>query len=123
MDILNFIIRLSLSWSRCIQYSFKAFHVGYFYGVHWNKEVRRPFLGNLLQVFLCQLIVRLELLFVLISTRCDIGEVAVCVEFDQRSKPMKCVWCEAQCTLDCILQLIVISVEDGIGLPLLVHVA
>jgi hypothetical protein len=54
--------------------------------------------------------------------RCDIGEVTVCAEFHQRSKPMKCVRCDAQCRLDCILQLIVIRVEDGIGLPLLVHV-
>ena len=59
----------------------------------------------------------------LISVHCDIGEVAVCAKFDQRYKPMKCVWCEARCILDCILQLFLISVEDDIGLPLLVHVA
>jgi hypothetical protein len=28
---------------------------------------------------------------VLIHTCCDIGEVTVCTEFHQRSKPMKCV--------------------------------
>jgi hypothetical protein len=60
---------------------------------------------------------------VLIRARCDIGEVTVYAEFHQRSKPMKCVGCDAWCRLDCILQLIVISVEDDIGLPLLVHVA
>jgi hypothetical protein len=60
---------------------------------------------------------------VLINTHCDIGEVAIWVEFDQRSKPMKCVWGVAQRRLDFILQLFVIGVEDGIGLPLLVHVA
>jgi hypothetical protein len=60
---------------------------------------------------------------VLISARCDIGEVEVHVEFDKTYKPMKCVWCEAQCRMDCILHLVVISMEDGIGLPLLFHVA
>jgi hypothetical protein len=35
---------------------------------------------------------------------------------------MKCVWGEARCRLDCILQLVVIGVEDDIGLPLLLHV-
>jgi hypothetical protein len=59
---------------------------------------------------------------VVINARCDIGEVAVCAEFYQRYKPMKCVWGEARCRLDFILQLVVIGVEDGIGLPLLVHV-
>jgi hypothetical protein len=100
MDILNFIILLSISRSRCIQYSVRAIHVGHFCEVHWNKEVCRPFLGNLLQVFLCQLVVRMKLMFVLINACCDIGEVAIHVEFDQRSKPMKCVWCEARCRLD-----------------------
>jgi hypothetical protein len=65
---------------------------------------------------------RLELLFFLISTHCDIGEVVFCVECDQRSKPMKCVWCDVRHRLDFILQLILISMEDDIGLPLLVHV-
>jgi hypothetical protein len=59
---------------------------------------------------------------VLISPCSDIGEVVVCAEFYQRSKPMKCVWCEAWCILDCILQLVVIGVADEIGQPLLVHV-
>jgi hypothetical protein len=59
---------------------------------------------------------------VLINAHCDIGEVAVHAEFYQRSKPMKCVWGEVQCRLDCILQLVVIGMEDGIRLPLLVHV-
>jgi len=36
---------------------------------------------------------------------------------------MKCVRCDAQCRLDGILQLSVVSVEDDIGLTLLVHVA
>jgi hypothetical protein len=59
---------------------------------------------------------------VLINTCCDIGEVAIHAEFYQRSKPGKCVWGEARCRLDFILQLVVIGVEDDIGLPLLVHV-
>jgi hypothetical protein len=54
--------------------------------------------------------------------RCDIGEVTVCAKFHQRSKPMKCVGCDAWCRLDGILQLSVVSVEDDIGFPLLVHV-
>ena len=58
----------------------------------------------------------------LISARCDIGEVAVHTEFYQRSKPMKCVWGEAWCRLDCILQLVVIGMKYNVGLPLLVHV-
>ena len=62
------------------------------------------------------------MMFVLISARCDIGEVVVCAKFYQRSKHVKCVWGEARCRLDCILQLVVIGVEDDIGLPLLVHV-
>jgi hypothetical protein len=60
---------------------------------------------------------------VLISVHCDIGEVAVHAKFYQRSKPMKCVLGEVWCRQDCILQLVVISMEDDIGLPLLVHVA
>jgi hypothetical protein len=60
---------------------------------------------------------------VLINACCDIGEVAVHIEFCQRSKPMKCVLGEERCRLDCILQLVVIGMEDNIGLPLLVHVA
>jgi hypothetical protein len=59
---------------------------------------------------------------VLISARYDIGEVDVRAEFYQRYKPMKCVLGEARCRLDFILQLVVISVEDDIELPLLVHV-
>jgi hypothetical protein len=35
---------------------------------------------------------------------------------------MKCVWGEAWCRPDCILQLVLTGVEDGIGMPLLVHV-
>jgi hypothetical protein len=35
---------------------------------------------------------------------------------------MKCVWGVVRCGLDCILQLVVIGMEDGIGIPLLVHV-
>ena len=54
---------------------------------------------------------------------CDIGEVAVCTEFDQRSKPMKYIWGDSRCRLNCILQLVEVGVEDNIGLPLLVHVA
>jgi hypothetical protein len=59
---------------------------------------------------------------VLISVCCDIGEVAVCAEYYQMYKPMKCVWGEVWCRLDCIFQLVVIRVEDGIGLPWFVHV-
>jgi hypothetical protein len=58
----------------------------------------------------------------LVSEHCDIGEVAVRAEFYQRYKPMKCVWGEARCRLNCIRQLVVIGMEDGIRLPLLVHV-
>ena len=36
---------------------------------------------------------------------------------------MKCVQGDARCRLDCDLQLVVLGVEDHIGLPLLVHVA
>jgi hypothetical protein len=59
---------------------------------------------------------------VLISACCDINEVAVCAELHQGSKPVECVWGDARCRLDGILQLVVIGVEDDIGLPLLVHV-
>jgi hypothetical protein len=60
---------------------------------------------------------------VLISVHCDIGEVAVHAEFYQSYKPMKCVWGDARCRLDCIVQLVLIGMEDDIGLPLVVHVA
>jgi hypothetical protein len=59
---------------------------------------------------------------VLINTLCDIGEVVVHAKFYQSSKPMNCVWGEAWSRLYCILQLVLIYVEDDIGLPLLVHV-
>jgi hypothetical protein len=59
----------------------------------------------------------------LISVHCNIGEVVVHVEFHQGSKPVKCVRGVSWCRLDCDLQLVVIGMEDGIGLPLLVHIA
>jgi hypothetical protein len=57
----------------------------------------------------------------LITMHCNIGEVVVCAKFHQRSKPMKYVWGDSRCRLNCILQLVEIGVEDRIGLPLLVH--
>ena len=58
----------------------------------------------------------------LICACCDVGEVTICVEFHQRSKPMKRVGCNAWCILNDIPQLNVVCMEDGIGLPLFVHV-
>jgi hypothetical protein len=59
----------------------------------------------------------------LITTCCNIGEVAVCAKFHQRSKPMKYVLGDSRCRLNFILQLVEVGVEYNIGLPLLVHVA
>jgi hypothetical protein len=59
----------------------------------------------------------------LITTCCNIGEVAVYAKFHQRYKPMQYVWGDSWCRLNCILQLIEVGVEDNIGLPLVVHVA
>jgi hypothetical protein len=54
---------------------------------------------------------------------CDVGKVTICTEFHQRSKPMKCVGCDARCRLNGIIQLSVVSMEYSIGLPLVFHVA
>jgi hypothetical protein len=59
---------------------------------------------------------------VLIYMCCDVGEVIICVEFHQRSKTMKRVGCDAQCRLNGIIQLSVVSMEDDIGPTLFVHV-
>ena len=59
----------------------------------------------------------------LISTHCNVGEVVVHAELHQGSKPVKCVQGDAWCRLDCDLQLVVIGMEDDIGLPLIFHVA
>ena len=48
--------------------------------------------------------------------------MVVCIEFHQGSKPVECVRGYTRLGLDSGLQLGVISVEDGILLPLLVHV-
>jgi hypothetical protein len=58
----------------------------------------------------------------LINRHCNIGEVVVCTKFHQGSKPVKCVQGDARCRMNCDLQLVVICVEDRIGLPLLFHV-
>jgi hypothetical protein len=58
----------------------------------------------------------------LITARCNIGEVVVYAKFHQRSKPLQYVWGDRQCRLNIILQLVEVGVEDNIGLPLLVHV-
>jgi hypothetical protein len=49
----------------------------------------------------------------LISAWCDVDEVAVHAEFHQWPKSVKCVRGDARRSLDCDLQLVVISVEDG----------
>jgi hypothetical protein len=59
----------------------------------------------------------------LITVHCNIGEVAIRAKFHQRYKPMKYVWGDPRCRLNCIPQLVEVGVEDSIGLPLLVHVA
>jgi hypothetical protein len=46
----------------------------------------------------------------LIIVRCDVDEVAVRGEFHQWPKYVKCVRGDARCSLDCDLQLVVISV-------------
>jgi hypothetical protein len=58
----------------------------------------------------------------LIIACCDIDEMMVYVEFHQGPKPMESVWGYMRHILDGYLQLVVISVEDNILLPLLVHV-
>jgi hypothetical protein len=58
---------------------------------------------------------------VLIYMRCDVGEVTICVEFHQKSKPMKSVGCNAWCRLNGIPQLSIVCMEDNIGLPFFVH--
>jgi hypothetical protein len=64
----------------------------------------------------------MELLFVLVYVHRDVGEVTICAEFHQRSKPMKSIGCNAWCRLNGIPQLSVVCMEDDIGLPLFVHV-
>jgi hypothetical protein len=59
---------------------------------------------------------------VIVCARRDVGELTICVKFHQRSKPMKSVGCNAWCRLNGIPQLSVVRMEDGIGLPLFVHV-
>jgi hypothetical protein len=49
---------------------------------------------------------------------CDVGEVMICAEFHQWSKPMKHVGCDVWCRLNGIIQLSLVSMEDDIGLPL-----
>jgi hypothetical protein len=63
------------------------------------------------------------MLFMLINARCNVGEVAVCIEIHQGSKPVKCVQDDAWCRLDCDLQLVLVGVEYDIALPLFSHVA
>jgi hypothetical protein len=58
----------------------------------------------------------------LIDMRCDIDKMAVCVEFHQGSKLVECVQGYMRLRMDSGLQLGVISVEDEILFPLLVHV-
>jgi hypothetical protein len=48
--------------------------------------------------------------------------VSVGVELHQGPKPVEGVHSDERCRLDCNLQLIVVGVEDGIRLPLLVHI-
>jgi hypothetical protein len=59
----------------------------------------------------------------LISARCNVGEVAVHAELHQGSKPIKCVQGDAWCRLDCDLQLVLVGMKDDIALPLFAHVA
>jgi hypothetical protein len=59
---------------------------------------------------------------ILINARCDVDEVVVRDEFHQWPKSVKCVQGDTRHILDCDIQLVVIILEDGIGLPLLVHV-
>jgi hypothetical protein len=122
VDISNFHILLSISWSLCIRHSFKAIYVGHLCEVCYNKKVYRPFLGNLIHVIFCHLAIWLELLFVLICVCCDVGEITICTEFHQRLKPMKGVRCNAWCRLNGIPQMSVVCMEDDIRLPLFVHV-
>jgi hypothetical protein len=58
----------------------------------------------------------------LISMHCDIDEMAVCAEFHQGPEPVESIWGYGRFRLDSSLQLVVIGVDDGILLPLLVHV-
>jgi hypothetical protein len=58
----------------------------------------------------------------LITACYNIGEVAIRAKFHQRYKPMKYIWGDPWCILNCILQLVEVGVEDNIGLPLLAHV-
>jgi hypothetical protein len=59
----------------------------------------------------------------LISACVDIDQMAVCIEFHQGSKPVKCVQSDVRHGLYGYLQLIVVRVEYDIRLPFLVHVA
>jgi hypothetical protein len=52
------------------------------------RRSARPFLGDFLQVFFCQLVIRLKLFLVLISACCQIYKMVVCTELYQRSKPV-----------------------------------
>jgi hypothetical protein len=47
---------------------------------HWYKELYWPFFGDILHVFVGQLIIGLQFLFTLIPARGDVDKVLICVK-------------------------------------------
>jgi hypothetical protein len=66
----------------------QAVNIRYLYEVGGDKEVRRQFLSDLLQVFFCKLVVCLEQLFMFICPRCNVSELLICVELHQWLEPL-----------------------------------
>jgi hypothetical protein len=66
----------------------QAVIIRYLCGVGEDKEASKSFLNDFLQVFFCNVIICLELLFMFIYPRCNVSEVSICAELQQWLEPL-----------------------------------